>query len=282
LSPLENQPGPPYYYIPVIIAGFFPFVAFLPQAIARAWRSASIDGRFLISSVIVPFIFFSVAQTKLPNYIALAFPAMAVLAGETLGAAVADKPPAMLRRSLLSLVVALLVVVAGILVYGRLHFTEQLRTLTPALAVMGSLVVLLALGTFAGAILLRRPWIVPWGLAAMMSAFILVVVLSILPIVEATSKPMKAMAAAVMTQWRPGERICFDGVRQGFSLDYYTNGPPVTSVGDNVDDVPPAKYFRLPQAAVCVVSPDAYRSLSAGGYRLKILQRTPTLWLVST
>ena len=282
LSPFENQPGPPYYYVPVIIAGFFPFVAFLPQALVRAWRSGTDEGRFLICAVLVPFIFFSVAQTKVPNYIAIAFPAMAVLIGESLSAAIAGRSVSAMRRSLLSLVIALLIVAVGITAYGRLHFSDQLRALAPSLELLGWLVILIAMGTFAGALRLQQPWIVPWGLALMMGAFMTVVVVSILPEVEITSKPMKAMATAVMLQWRPGERICFDGVKQGFSLDYYTNGPPVTSVGNNVDDVPPAKYFRQPQPALCVVSPDAYQSLSTAEYRLKVLRRTPTLWLVTT
>ena len=91
---------------------------------------------------------------------------------------------------------------------------------------------------------------------------------------------MKAMATDVMRNWRPGERICFDGVHQGFSLDYYTDGPPITSVGHNVDDVPPKQYFAVRTPAVCVVSPDAYRSLTAEGVRLRLIERTPTLWLV--
>ena len=282
LSPFENQPGPPWYYVPVLVLGFFPFIAFVPAAFARAWRSRSDDGRFLLASFAVTFVFFSVAQTKLPNYIALAFAQLAVLVGETIGAAVEQRSMMPLRRSLSVLVVAIVLVAIAIVVYGRAHNSAQLAELWPALTLLGWLVVPIALLTFAAATALARPWIVPAGLAAMMGAFIAVVAFIALPQIEAQSKPMKAMAGDVMRVWRPGDRICFDGVKQGFSLDYYTDGPPITSVGHNVDDVPPAKYFAVHEPAVCVVSPDAYASLTAAGFRLRLLERTPTLWLAKT
>jgi 4-amino-4-deoxy-L-arabinose transferase-like glycosyltransferase len=282
LSPFENQPGPPYYYIPIIIVGFFPFVAFVPQAIARAWRARSDNGRFLIAAAAVPLLFFSIAQTKLPNYIAIAFPVLAVMVGEALGESIARRSILPLRASLLVLVIALVLLVTGIVVYGRLHDSAQLAALVPSLSLLGWLTVPIALATFAAAMWWKQPWIVPVGLSLMMGAFIAVVALSILPDIEARSKPMKAMAADVMRYWHPGDRICFDGVRQGFSLDYYTNGPPITSVGHNVDDVPPRKYFAVDQPAVCVVSPDAYRDLVNRGVRMRLVEQTPTLWLMTT
>jgi hypothetical protein len=90
---------------------------------------------------------------------------------------------------------------------------------------------------------------------------------------------MKAMAADVMRQWTPGERICFDGVKQGFSLDYYTDGPPVMSIGHNTDDTPPAVFFSDPSTAECVVSPQAFDALAKEGFALHVVERTPTLWL---
>src|SRR5579863_3482303 len=281
LSPFENQPGPPWYYIPVIIVGFFPFIAFVPQAIARAWRSRTDDGRFLIAAATVPFVFFSIAQTKLPNYIVLAFPALALLVGETIASAIARRSMQPLRRSSLWLVAAIVMLAAGIVIYGRLHNNAQLAALWPSIVLLGWLTVPIAVCTFALAVKLSRPAIVPAGLSLMMAAFICVVVFSILPDIEARSKPMKAMAADVMRRWHAGDRICFDGVHQGFSLEYYTSGPPITSVGHNVDDVPPETYFASAQPAVCVVSPDAYRSLDAAGIRLRLVEQTPTLWLTT-
>lgn len=280
LSPYENQPGPIWYYVPILIAGFFPFIAFVPQALARAWRSGE-DGKFLIAAAAVPFVFFSIAQTKLPNYIEASFPALAVMCGETIAAAIEARSIRPLRGALLVLLVAVVVIAAGVYVYGRAHASGLMAALGPSLALLGWLVVPIALLTFAVAAWLDRPSVVPIGMSAMMAAFIGVVVFAVLPQVEASAKPMKAMAAEVMRVWRPGDRICFDGVHQGFSLDYYTDGPPITSVGHNVDDVPPKRYFSVPAPAVCVVSPDAYADLLNRGIRLTVVDRRPTLWLVT-
>jgi 4-amino-4-deoxy-L-arabinose transferase-like glycosyltransferase len=282
LSPFENQPGPLYYYVPIVVVGFFPFIAFVPQAVARAWRSKTADDKFLIAGAVVPFVFFSIAQTKLPNYIAAIFPVLGVLVGGLLGDAIYNHSVVAIRRSLLALVVAMFVLTAGIAIYAWKIDVTGVSHFLASIELLCIVVPTIALCAFAAAMRMKQPWMVPWGLALMMGAFIGIVTFSILPQIEATSKPMKAMATDVMSNWRPGDRICFDGVRQGFSLDYYTNGPPITSVGHNVDDVPPKQYFAVRRPAVCVVSPSAFTSLSGEGVRLELIEKTPTLWLART
>ena len=88
---IENQSGPMWYYLPVIILGFFPWIAFFPSAIAHAIdrlkatagddteRNVQQMVRLSFMWIVVPLIFFSFAKTKLPNYIALELPAFAVL-----------------------------------------------------------------------------------------------------------------------------------------------------------------------------------------------------------
>ncbi len=88
---IENQSGPMWYYLPVIILGFFPWIAFFPSAIAHAIdrltaaagddteRNVQQMVRLSFTWIVVPLIFFSFAKTKLPNYIALELPAFAVL-----------------------------------------------------------------------------------------------------------------------------------------------------------------------------------------------------------
>jgi 4-amino-4-deoxy-L-arabinose transferase-like glycosyltransferase len=88
---IENQSGPVWYYVPVVILGFFPWIAFFPPAIAfgidrlrsqahdETQRSVKQMVRLAFTWIVVPFVFFSFANTKLPNYIALELPAFAVL-----------------------------------------------------------------------------------------------------------------------------------------------------------------------------------------------------------
>ncbi len=80
---IENQTGPIWYYVPVVILGFFPWIAFVPVAVAAALQDArrprGAFARLAIVWAAVPFLFFSFASTKLPNYVALMLPALAIL-----------------------------------------------------------------------------------------------------------------------------------------------------------------------------------------------------------
>ena len=84
LEPLENHRGPIVYYIPAIIIGFFPWSIFLTLSgieLTRRMRT----GTQARQAVLLLFVwmglwigFFSLASTKLPNYVLPAYPALAV------------------------------------------------------------------------------------------------------------------------------------------------------------------------------------------------------------
>ena len=85
LSQQSRHPKPFYYYIPVLMGGFFPWSLFLPLALWRTLRAkAALHGDGLIFALIwfgVIFIFFSVATSKLGTYILPLFPAASLLVG---------------------------------------------------------------------------------------------------------------------------------------------------------------------------------------------------------
>jgi 4-amino-4-deoxy-L-arabinose transferase-like glycosyltransferase len=91
-TPLENHRGPIFYYLLVLFAGLAPWSIFLGPTAWLAWRSARRDAaagtrpavKFLLSWFAVYFVFFSLASTKLPNYILPLYPAVAVLTGRFL------------------------------------------------------------------------------------------------------------------------------------------------------------------------------------------------------
>jgi len=73
-----------YFYLPVLLIGFFPWCAVLPQALWRAFTSGAREqGKLLFFSLWagLVFVFFSVAQTKLVSYILPMYPPMAILVG---------------------------------------------------------------------------------------------------------------------------------------------------------------------------------------------------------
>ena len=73
-----------YYYIPVLILGFFPWTAIMLQSM---WTSLTKSHRelpiliFLNIWVIVIFVFFSISQTKLVSYILPMYPPLAMIVG---------------------------------------------------------------------------------------------------------------------------------------------------------------------------------------------------------
>lgn len=280
MHPFENQPGPWWYYVPVLVVGFFPFVAFLPQALHRAWRVRGGDERFLLLCAAVPFAFFSIAQTKLPNYIAVFFPALGIMVGSVVGAAARDNELRPLRSALIFLPAALVLLAAGIAIYGRLHFQGEMAALAPALATLAWLVVVPCVLTAVLTVALKRAWLAPVGLSLTMAGFVAALAFFILPAVE-SFKPMKNMAMQVMMFHRPGDSVCFDGVSGGFSLLFYTESGPVTSVGHDPTDVNPKKYFDAEKRALCVVSPQRFDDLRASRIPLTVLARGPKMWLVT-
>lgn len=85
LAPMESHSGPIVYYIPAVFAGFFPWSVFLPAALMQLHRRLR-DGDerragylLLTCWALVYFAFFSLAGTKLPNYVLPMYPALALL-----------------------------------------------------------------------------------------------------------------------------------------------------------------------------------------------------------
>lgn len=86
---IHHHHEPFWYFIPVLVAGFFPWVAFLRRIAVsvRESRGAFLpreDLVFLLSWSLFIFLFFSFSGSKLATYIAPVFPPLAVLFGRGL------------------------------------------------------------------------------------------------------------------------------------------------------------------------------------------------------
>jgi hypothetical protein len=55
----------------------------------------------------------------------------------------------------------------------------------------------------------------------------------------------------------------------------------VTSIGHDLTDVDPKRYFGLEKRALCVIAPSRYDDLRATGVPLTVLARDPKMWLVT-
>jgi 4-amino-4-deoxy-L-arabinose transferase-like glycosyltransferase len=97
LNPMEGHSFSLFFYVPVLLLGFFPWSGWLPFAwyqAFRSWRMARSKGQqepvgstptqqqlewFAAVWVLGVFIFFTLSSTRLPHYIAPLFPAAALL-----------------------------------------------------------------------------------------------------------------------------------------------------------------------------------------------------------
>lgn len=126
---ISGHAGPFYYYVPVVAVGFFPWTSLLVPAVRWAWPSGwrglrrpterEALGLFLLVWAGTVFVFFSLAGTKLPNYVASLFPPLALLTGLWADRFVAGSAPAD-RWVAAGLVVSAVVAVALAVALGGL------------------------------------------------------------------------------------------------------------------------------------------------------------------
>jgi 4-amino-4-deoxy-L-arabinose transferase-like glycosyltransferase len=90
LEPEHRIGTSPFFYIPVILGGFFPWSVFLFLGAWGMWREKAVSGQrsegighraFLLIWFLVVFLFFSASSTKLVTYIFPLFPVLAVVTG---------------------------------------------------------------------------------------------------------------------------------------------------------------------------------------------------------
>jgi len=232
---IENQTGPIWYYLPVALLGVFPWTGYL---IAALWRVAtrrrllqSADTRGMLTRLslcwlLVPLIFFSFAQTKLPSYLAPALPGAAILIALWLDEALLAG-----RRRALLVTLTLPVFLALVLV-GMQHFATG-NHLGPAFASLHGdalTFVCLILGgaLVTGLTILRRssaPY-APFALVVGMIAAYLYLAGVTLPKAEAF-KPIPPLATVISRLYHAGDFVAIQGVSGENALLYYATQPPL-------------------------------------------------------
>lgn len=259
---IENQSGPIWYYLPVVILGFFPWIAFLPMALvygARRLRAAAANPtadaalarlvRLSIVWIVAPLLFFSLARTKLPNYIALEFPALALITALYFEDVVR-------RGGTRSAVVsaATVPVTIGALAFAIWIFMGNNR-LTAEVAIAVPPLLAMAAAIFAGSLLTalmvaRRSNVgaAPYALALAAIVATDVLAVTVLPHAEAF-KPVPRLAAIIEAARRPGDVVAIQGVSGGNALLFYTR--PVVRVLAPPGDGDPESDAADPHSTIC-------------------------------
>jgi 4-amino-4-deoxy-L-arabinose transferase-like glycosyltransferase len=167
LSPMEKHGGPFYYYLLVLVVGLAPWSIFLGPALWYS-RPAKVGDnlrqrpalRFLLSWMAVYLAFFSIAQTKLPNYILPLYPAAAVLLARFLERwrrGLIQTPGWMMPLSLSGLVLTGVATGVGLLIAGGWLPVPRVQQL-PGLERWAFLGLVPVAGALVAGWCLRRGW----------------------------------------------------------------------------------------------------------------------------
>jgi 4-amino-4-deoxy-L-arabinose transferase-like glycosyltransferase len=271
---IENQRGPLWYYVPSLILGFFPWIAFLPVGFMRAVKRArAADGSFArlaIAWAVLPFVFFSFAQTKLPNYIALEFSALAIVVAlwfEQIDGG-EDRRAAPISAAFLPLTLA--AIAFAVAVFGSKN-KLPIAELAPQLLTLGAGMFAGSLATVAALLLPRWRSAAPYVLGATSLVLVSFIAFVAEPLAE-QFKPIPRLAAIIERIRKPGDVVAIRGVSGYNALVFYTE-PGVK----NVDSAIPQEYISTicPTGTVYFVTP--LRDLDALRAQTESLQRTFTI-----
>ena len=186
LKPEHSDLGGQWYSylvnLPILLVFFFPWSAFLPQAISRLWR-ANEGARLAISWIAVVFLFFSISKTHLMTYAFPLYAAAALLVGVywesvALGEARCNRG---IRVGLWTNMILALLIATGLVLSARKDFPEARAAGWAA----GTLLVVVTVCTLA---LTRRDSdgarrVAPWVMGGGMAVFALLLAAGIMPVV---------------------------------------------------------------------------------------------------
>ncbi len=262
LSRQSRHPEPVYYYIPVLMGGFFPWSLFLPLALWRTLRAkAALCGDGLIFALIwfgVIFVFFSVATSKLGTYILPLFPAASLLVG-ALWYDLLHAPDAGLRRGVLFSYLPFAALMPLVLGYLLLFPPGELIAGTGiTLSLVNFLIAWLAGWVIlSGGLVIKKNYKAFIGsLAAMTATLFLLVLIYVVPLLGPLVS-CKELALKLDNLMTPGESIRFYR-RARASFLFYTD-----RTGEVLQNPPQLKeYMGSRRTVYCMIKEDDWQDVA--------------------
>jgi 4-amino-4-deoxy-L-arabinose transferase-like glycosyltransferase len=231
---IESQSGPVWYYLPVLVLGFFPWIAYLPSAIAGAVRRLREPGgttaerglqqmtRLAIVWLILPLVFFSFARTKLPNYLALELAAPALLVALYFESAVERVRSRSVLISTAAVPLTIVLVAIAIVLFSRDNrLGTELGVAAQSLIWVGAAIVAGSIAAFVLFFARRQRETAPYVLAFSMVLAIGILALLVLPQAEAF-KPIPHIASYINRARQPGDAVAIQNMPGGNALMFYT------------------------------------------------------------
>ncbi|HSB06605.1 MAG TPA: glycosyltransferase family 39 protein [Thermodesulfobacteriota bacterium] len=225
LSSKAIHQEPFYYYFPVLMGGFLPWSFFLPVAILRALRGP-FKGRderivFLVLWVLVIFLFFSAASSKLPTYLLPSFPAISLLVGILWHDLLKTRESKLLRGFFYSFLTFLGILLVILIYFGVIPPKDFESEYGLDLLQIQSIVLLPLIGVALSFFLFLRRRIKAsfFALAGMVVSVILFLDLMIVPSVD-PYRSTKRLAQKLDGMLAPGEKLVFARVMRDSALFY--------------------------------------------------------------
>ena len=293
LANVFDRERPWWFFIPVVLGGLFPWMAFLPASRA-GWRSlyaGTRADRFLLCWIAVVFVFFSASHSKLPFYILPIFPALAMLIARRISMLT---PAQVLRRIVwIGALAAALAVIALLLPLTTRHLSER-TDLHPALVWLTRGLAVLAIVSGVSAFMLARNHrpISRIGTAIGLLGFSTLLVWQMLFASVghlAGNLSAEPVAQLILPRLRDNTEV--------FTVHAYQRGLSfylqrlVTVVDENTDDIRPGipsrpagfiasmgpfeQRWRDAPSAIAVVDPALMPQLLADGLPMQVIGRAP-------
>ena len=139
-----------FFYPTTMLAGLFPWSLFLAAALAdlfkRLRNEITVMDHLVLSWVLVVFVVFQIAHSKLASYILPLFPALALITGNFLGDCLSDIHKRKKLQNLLYASFIILVVMGITVVAGEKVFVHYVSFLSPVYFLSGALIALAGIG----------------------------------------------------------------------------------------------------------------------------------------
>ena len=223
---VSGHPGPWYYYFLALLLGFFPWSHFIPYALTRTWKNRLEKPALLMLCFCIPtFIVFSIAKTKLPNYVLPLYPFLAIMVGKLWSDFMEDdsaRLPMLISNLCLAVVVALVFIAA---VIAGSQYTGPYQEMLPQLKLLG---VVVGLESLTSIILfwLKRYSASFYTLPVMVFVLTFILTTQTLPMIE-NYKGEKELGARVAAVIKPNEQIAAYNVGNRPGIVFYNSKPVI-------------------------------------------------------
>jgi 4-amino-4-deoxy-L-arabinose transferase-like glycosyltransferase len=254
---VSGHTGPWFYYFLALLLGFAPWSQFLPLALWQAWKDRRRDPQLLLLCFIIPaFIVFSIAKTKIPNYILPLYPALAILVAhewDKFFNAPNDRRGFFWANLGLMVVTALLII--GFIIAGTGNYAGQYQGLKPNLLLLAATLIVGSLSSVLF-FFLKKDKASFYALPAMVLVITLILTLLTLPAVE-NYKGEKELGTKVAAAIKPNEQIASYDVGNRPGVVYY-NVQPVVFLTQEAE----ARSFLAKRQGYCFTTTDNFNKLS--------------------